>query len=40
MAASFALNNDVRPDQDGQLIGDPTEIALYQAAIDTGYEVA
>ena len=35
---ALALNNDARRDQDGQLLGDPTEIALYEAAASVGYE--
>ena len=37
---ALALNNDARRDQDGQLLGDPTEIALYEAAASVGYEGA
>ncbi len=35
---ALALNNDARRDQNGQLLGDPTEIALYEAAGSAGYE--
>ncbi|MDD2659232.1 MAG: cation-translocating P-type ATPase [Methylococcales bacterium] len=35
---ALALNNDARRDQNGQLLGDPTEIALYEAAGRAGYE--
>ncbi|MGZ8225319.1 MAG: cation-translocating P-type ATPase [Methylococcaceae bacterium] len=34
---AMALNNDVHTDKDGQLVGDPTEIALYKAAESAGY---
>ena len=37
---ALALNNDARRDQNGQLLGDPTEIALYEAAGSVGYEGA
>ncbi len=37
---ALALNNDARRDHNGQLIGDPTEIALYEAAGSAGYEGA
>ncbi|MFA5922278.1 MAG: calcium-translocating P-type ATPase, PMCA-type [Methylococcaceae bacterium] len=37
---ALALNNDARRDQNGQLLGDPTEIALYEAAVSAGYEGA
>jgi Ca2+-transporting ATPase len=35
---ALALNNDARRDPNGQLVGDPTEIALYEAAGNAGYE--
>ena len=35
---ALALNNDARRDGNGQLLGDPTEIALYQAAASVGCE--
>jgi Ca2+-transporting ATPase len=37
---ALALNNDARRDQNGQLLGDPTETALYEAAVSAGYEGA
>ncbi|MGR8998352.1 MAG: cation-translocating P-type ATPase [Gammaproteobacteria bacterium] len=37
---ALALNNDARRDESGQLLGDPTEIALYEAAESAGYEGA
>jgi Ca2+-transporting ATPase len=37
---ALALNNDARRDQNGQLLGDPTEIALYEAAGSADYEGA
>jgi Ca2+-transporting ATPase len=33
---ALALNNDAQRGADGTLIGDPTETALYQAALDAG----
>ena len=29
---SLALSNDAKPDRDGNIIGDPTEVALFSAA--------
>ena len=40
LARALLLNNDARPDAAGQLIGDPTEIALYEAAVSAGLEPA
>jgi Ca2+-transporting ATPase len=37
MLRAMALNNDVRLDGSGRLLGDPTETALYQAAASAGY---
>ncbi len=34
----LALNNDARRDHEGQLVGDPTELALYEAAVSVGYD--
>jgi Ca2+-transporting ATPase len=34
---AMALSNDVRLDSDGRPVGDPTEIALYEAARDLGF---
>lgn len=34
---ALALNNDVHTDADSKLLGDPTEIALYEAAQNAGY---
>ena len=34
---ALALNNDARRNHEGQLQGDPTEIALYEAAESIGY---
>ncbi len=34
---ALALNNDARRNHEGQLLGDPTEIALYEAAESVGY---
>jgi Ca2+-transporting ATPase len=33
---AMALNNDTHPDRDGVLVGDPTEIALFESARDAG----
>ena len=35
---ALALSNDAQPDQTGNILGDPTEIALYQAAGERGFE--
>ncbi|RME66469.1 MAG: HAD family hydrolase, partial [Nitrospirae bacterium] len=35
---SLALNNDAKEDQKGQLLGDPTETALYRVALEVGYK--
>ncbi len=35
---ALALSNDAAADKDNNLIGDPTEIALYTAARDAGYD--
>lgn len=35
---ALALNNDAIRDKDDKLVGDPTEIALYEAAASAGYE--
>jgi len=37
---ALALNNDARRGRDGQVLGDPTEIALYEAAASVGCEGA
>jgi Ca2+-transporting ATPase len=37
---AMALNNDVRLDHTGQPVGDPTEVALYEAARDAGFTAA
>ncbi|EIC28090.1 cation-translocating P-type ATPase [Methylomicrobium album] len=37
---AFALNNDIRCGRNGRLHGDPTEMALYKAAADAGYDGA
>jgi P-type Ca2+ transporter type 2C len=34
---ALGLNNDCRYDYEGKLVGDPTEIALYEAAATVGY---
>jgi len=33
------LNSDVQQHQDGTLTGDPTEVAMYQAALKAGYDI-
>ncbi len=38
MAKALALNNDATADERGHLQGDPTEVALLQAALDAGFE--
>jgi Ca2+-transporting ATPase len=35
---ALLLNNDVRTDVDGSPLGDPTEIALWQAVADAGHD--
>jgi Ca2+-transporting ATPase len=35
---ALALSNDARRDAQGTVIGDPTEVALYQAAADAGFD--
>ena len=35
---SMALSNDVSRDREGKVIGDPTEVALYETARENGYE--
>ncbi len=38
LMTALALSNDAARDRDGNLMGDPTEAALYMAAFDAGYE--
>ena len=38
MALAMAMNNDVARDEDGELQGDPTEVALYVCAEDAGFD--
>ncbi|MBT9537856.1 MAG: calcium-translocating P-type ATPase, PMCA-type, partial [Nitrospirae bacterium] len=35
---SLALSNDAKPDRDGNIIGDPTEVALFSAAKENGFD--
>ncbi len=35
---AMALNNDVRVGSDGELVGDPTEVAIYEFARDNGFD--
>ncbi|MEC4749148.1 cation-translocating P-type ATPase [Methylomicrobium sp. Wu6] len=37
---ALALNNDARRDERGIMVGDPTEVALYEAAVRVGYDGA
>jgi P-type Ca2+ transporter type 2C len=34
----LALNNDAKAQPEGQTLGDPTEVALYLAAVEAGYD--
>jgi Ca2+-transporting ATPase len=38
LARSMVLNNDTARGAQGQLLGDPTEVAFYQAAIEAGVD--
>ena len=40
LLTALALSNDARATADGGLIGDPPEVALYQAARDAGFDKA
>jgi Ca2+-transporting ATPase len=40
LAQAMALNNDVRPSDQGQMMGDPTEVALLMAAAEAAYDKA
>ncbi|MGE5241784.1 MAG: cation-translocating P-type ATPase, partial [Bacteroidota bacterium] len=40
LMTALALSNDARAAADGGIIGDPTEVALYQAARDAGFDKA
>jgi Ca2+-transporting ATPase len=40
LLTALALSNDAEQGHHGNIIGDPTEIALYQAALDAGYDKA
>jgi len=37
---SLALSNDAKPDRDGNIIGDPTEVALFSIAKENGFDKA
>ena len=37
---ALALSNDADADQQGEIVGDPTEVALYNAARDAGHDKA
>jgi len=37
LLTAMALNNDTHPDHAGALVGEPTEVALYEAARDAGF---
>ncbi|MCF6291609.1 MAG: cation-translocating P-type ATPase, partial [Desulfobacterales bacterium] len=34
---AMALSNDVKPDENGEPVGDPTEVAIYQKAAELGF---
>jgi Ca2+-transporting ATPase len=38
MAHAMALNNDAKLDDTGRPVGDPTEVALFEAALERGWE--
>lgn len=38
MMTAMALNNDAAPEAAGNVAGDPTEVALYEAARDAGFD--
>lgn len=38
LGKALALNNDVETDADGAVVGEPTEIALYEAAQKAGFD--
>jgi Ca2+-transporting ATPase len=40
LLTALALSNDARATADGGIIGDPTEVALYRAARDAGFDKA
>ena len=38
LLTAMALNNDISCDREGRVAGDPTEVALYEAAREKGFE--
>jgi len=38
LLTALALSNDAKPDKDGNIIGDPTEVALFSIAKENGFD--